>query len=45
MIGSHRWKKTGKIATFFGETSLEIKVKSPNPSLWNIAVMSIADLM
>ena len=41
MIGSHRWKKTGKIANFFGETRFEVKVKSPNPSQWNIAVLSI----
>ena len=31
MIGSHHWKKTGKIADFFGETRLEVKVKSLNP--------------
>ena len=35
----------GKIADFFGETRFEIKVKSPNPSQWNITVLSIADLM
>ena len=33
----------GKIADFFGKTRLE--VKSPNPSQWNIAVLSIADLV
>ena len=42
MIGSHRWKKTRKIADFFGETRFEVKVKSPK---WNIAVLSIADLV
>ena len=35
----------GKIADFFGETRLEVKVKSPNPSQWNITVLSIADLV
>ena len=35
----------GKIADFFGETRFEVKVKSPNPSQWNIAVLSIADLV
>ena len=35
----------GKIANFFGETYFEIKVKSLNPSWWNIAVLSIADLV
>ena len=34
-----------KIADFFGETCFEIEVKSPNPSQWNIAVLSIADLV
>ena len=24
MIGSHHWKKTGKIADFFGETRFEV---------------------
>ena len=45
MIGSHCWKKTGKIADFFGKThfEVEVKVKSPNPSQWNITVLSIAD--
>ena len=47
MIGSHRWKKTGKIADFFGEThfEVEVKIKSPNPSQRNIAVLSIANLV
>ena len=35
----------GKIADFFGETCFEIEVKSSNPSQWNIAVLSIADLI
>ena len=35
----------GKIADFFGETHFEVKVKSPNPSQRNIAVLSIADFM
>ena len=35
----------GKIADFFGETSFEIKIKNSNPSQWNIAVLSIADLI
>ena len=35
----------GKIADFFGETRCEVKVKSPNPSQWNITVLSIADLV
>ena len=35
----------GKIADFFGETRFEVKVKSPNPSQWNITVLSIADLV
>ena len=35
----------GKIADFFGKTCFEIEVKSPNPSQWNIAVLSIADLV
>ena len=35
----------GKIADFFGETRFEVKVKSPNSSQWNIAVLSIADLV
>ena len=34
-----------KIADFFGETYFEVKVKSPNPSQWNIAVLSIANLV
>ena len=34
----------GKIANFFGETRF-VKVKSPNPSQWNITVLSIADLV
>ena len=28
----------GKIADDFGETRFEVKVKSPNPSQWNISV-------
>ena len=35
----------GKIADFFGETCFEIEVRSPNLSQWNIAVLSIADLV
>ena len=35
----------GKIADFFGETLFEVKVKSSNPSQWNITVLSIADLV
>ena len=35
----------GKIADFFGKTCFEVKVKSPNRSQWNIAVLSIADLV
>ena len=42
MIGSHRWKKTGKITNFFDETRFEVQVKSPNPSQWSITVLSIA---
>ena len=38
------WKNTG-VADFFGETRFDVKVKSPNPSQWNITVLSIADLM
>ena len=34
----------GKIADFFGETRL-VKVKSPNSSQWNIALLNITDLM
>ena len=46
MIGSRCWKKNrGKIADFFGETRFEVKVKSSNPSQWNTAVLSIADLV
>ena len=26
-----------KISDFFGETRLKVKVKSPNPSQWNVA--------
>ena len=33
------------IVDFFGETRFEVKVKSPNPSQWNIAVLSIANQM
>ena len=35
----------GKIADFFSKTHFEVKVKSSNPSQWNIAVLSIADLL
>ena len=35
----------GKIVNFFGKTRFEVKVKSPNPSQWNITVLSIADLV
>ena len=35
----------GKIADFFGETRFKVKVKSLNPSQWNIAVLSIVDLV
>ena len=35
----------GKIAEFFGETRFEVEVKSPTPSQWIIAVLSIADLV
>ena len=35
----------GKIADFFGETRFEVKVKSPNPSQWNITLLSVADLV
>ena len=45
MIGHLCWKKTGKIADLFGETHLEVKIRSPNLSQWNIAVLSIADLV
>ena len=34
-----------KIAEFFGETRFKVKVKSPNPSQWNITVLSIANLV
>ena len=34
-----------KIANFFGKTRFEVKVKSPNPSQWNITVLSVADLV
>ena len=33
------------LADFFGETRFEVKVKSPNPSQWNIIVLSLADLV
>ena len=33
------------MADFLGKTRFEVKVKSPNPSRWNIAVLSIADLV
>ena len=35
----------GKIANFFGETCFESQVKSPNSSQWNIALLSVADLV
>ena len=35
-------ENNGKIANF---TCFKVKVKSLNPSQWNIAVLSIADLM
>ena len=35
----------GKVADFFSETRFKVKVKSPNPSQWNIAVLNIADLV
>ena len=35
----------GKIADFFGETRFEVEVKGPNLSQWNIAVLSVADLV
>ena len=35
----------GKIANFIGETHFEVKVKSPNPSQWNITVLSMAHLV
>ena len=35
----------GKIADFLGKTRFEVKVKSPYLSQWNIAVLSIADLV
>ena len=38
-------ENSGKIADFFGKTCFEIEVKSPSPSQWNIAVLSVADLM
>ena len=38
-------EKHGKIADFFSKTRFEVEVKSPNLSRWNIAVLSIADLM
>ena len=40
------WKPlVEKTANFLGETCLGVEVKSPIPSQWNIAVLSIADLM
>ena len=43
---NHRWKKTvEKLPISSGETRFKSKVKSPNPSQWNIAVLSIADLV
>ena len=47
MIGSNRWKKIMEkwaMGDFFDETHF-VKIKSPNPSQWNIAVLSIADLV
>ena len=38
-------ENSGKIADFFGKTCFEIEVKSSNPSQWNTAVLSIADLV
>ena len=38
-------KNRGKLADFFGETRFEVEVKSPAPSHWKIAVLSIADLV
>ena len=38
-------KNCGRNADFFGKTRFKVKVKSPNPSQWNIAVLSIANLM
>ena len=35
----------GKIAYFFGKTRFEVEVKSLTPSQWNIAVLTIADLV
>ena len=35
----------GKIADFLALASVKAEVKSPNPSQWNIEVLSIADLM
>ena len=35
----------GKTADFFGETRFEVEVKSPNPSQWNITVLSMASLV
>ena len=35
-------ENSGKIANFFGETRFS---QDPNPSQWNIAVLSIADLV
>ena len=35
----------GKIADFFGETRFQVEVKSPTLLQWNIAVLSIADLV
>ena len=37
--------KCGKIAHFFSETHFEVKIKRPNPSQWNIKVLSVADLV
>ena len=38
-------EKRGKIANFFGESRFEVEVKSPNPSQWNITVLSTANLV
>ena len=38
-------RKPWTIADFFGKTCFEVEVKSPTTSQWNIAVLSIADLV
>ena len=35
----------GRTADIFGKTRFEVEVKSPTPSQWNIAVLSIANLV